>query len=98
MLHLRSKPATDVGPAPPSLRSKGHTSAPVVISEQEVVFDTAAATLLPPATTHRHWPATRLVAAITHIHIALPDPQPDHPHREAPYFENARMSRQMDHL
>jgi hypothetical protein len=45
-----------------------------------------------------HWHATRLVAAIGHIHIGLPGPQPHYPHREASYFETARMSRQMDHL
>jgi len=78
--------------------SKQHTSSPVLIREQEVVFSAAATAVLPPATTVRHWRATRLVAAIGHIHIGLPGPRPLYPHREASYFESARMSRQMEHL
>jgi hypothetical protein len=74
------------------------SSAPVLISEQEVVFTTAAAALVPSATTHRHFPGTRLFAAIRHIHIALPEPRPIYPRLEASYFESPRMSRLMDHL
>ncbi|EUA05899.1 hypothetical protein I546_5853 [Mycobacterium kansasii 732] len=39
-----------------------------------------------------------LLEAVHHIHIALPDPRPMYPRREAGYSEAARMSRQMDHL
>ena len=99
MLHLLSKPAPDVGPAPSPVSPKRHTSTPLLISEQEVVFSTAAAAVVvPPATTHRHWRATPLIAAIGHIHIRLPEPRPHYSLREASYFEGARMSRQMDHL
>jgi hypothetical protein len=98
MLHLLSNAATHVGRAPSSLRAKPNTSKPALVSEQEAMFNTAAAALLPSATTHRHWRATHLIAAIGHIHIGLPGPWADHPHREASYFESARMSRQMDHL
>lgn len=98
MLHLLTNLKADVGPAPSSVCSKRHTSTPVLIREQEVVFGTAATALLPPATTQSHWRATRLIAAIGHIHIGLPGPRPLYPHREASYFESARMSRQMDHL
>jgi hypothetical protein len=94
MLHL----LTNFRAAPSSACSEQHTSTPVLITEQEVVFTTAATALRPPATTDRHWHATRLVAAIGHIHIGLPGPQPHYPHREASYFESARMSRQMEHL
>ena len=71
---------------------------PVLISEQEVVFSTAAAALVPPATTHRHWPGATLFAVVHRIHVALPEPRPIYPRREASYFEAARMSRQMDHI
>jgi len=98
MLHLLTNLTAGVGPATSSVGSKPHTSTPVLITEREVVFTTAATALRPHATTHRHWRATRLVAAIGHIHIGLPGPRPLYPRREASYFESARMSRQMDHL
>jgi hypothetical protein len=99
MLHLLSKPAPDVGPAPSPVTPKRHTSTPLLISEQEVVCSTAAAAfVVPPAMTHRHWRATPLIAAIGHVHIRLPEPLPHYSRREASYFEGARMSRQMDHL
>ena len=72
--------------------------APVLITEQEVVFNTAAAALIRPATTHRHWPGTTLFAAVRRIHIRLPEPRPVYPRYEASYFESARMSRLMDRL
>lgn len=99
MLHLLSKPAApDVGPAPAAVSSTRHGSAPVLISEQEVIFNTASARSLPPATTHRHWWGTTLFAAVRRIHIALPEPRPVYPRLEPGYFEGARMSRQMDRL
>ena len=99
MLHLLSKPAAPaVGPASSPVSGTPHASTPVLISEQEVVFNTAAAALLTPATTHRQRRATRLIAAISHIHIGLPEPRPLYPPRGASYLEGARMSRQMDHL
>ena len=36
------------------------SAAPFLITEQEVVFNTAAAALVRPATTHRRWPGTTL--------------------------------------
>jgi hypothetical protein len=99
MLHLLSKPAApDVEPAPSAVSSTRHASTPLLITEHEVVFSTAVAAAAPPATTHRHWPGTTLVAAIARIHIGLPEPRPCYPRREASYFEAARMSRQLDHL
>jgi hypothetical protein len=99
MLHLLSKPAAPaVRPASSPVSGTRNASTPALISEQEVVLSTAAAALLTPATTHRRWHATRLTAAISHIHIGLPEPRPLYPRREASYFEGARMSRQMDHL
>jgi hypothetical protein len=97
MLHLRSKPAPDVGPAASRASFKRHASTPVLISEQEVVFNTAAAGLVPAATTRRGWRATALIAALGRVHIGLPEPRPHNPRRDAHYFEGARMSRLMDH-
>jgi hypothetical protein len=71
--------------------------APVLITEEEVVFNTAAAALVPPATTRHHRLGT-WVAAIGRIHIGLPPPRPIYPRRAASYFDDARMSREMDHL
>ena len=76
-------------------------STPVLISEQEVIFNTAAArSIAPPAAIHHHWPGTRLTAAIRHFHIGLPEPRPIYPHvfPRASYFDTARMSREMDRL
>jgi hypothetical protein len=99
MVHLLPKPAAPaVGPAFSPVSGTRHASTPALISEQEVVFSTAAAALLPPATTHRHWRVTRLIAAIGHVYIGLPEPRPLYPRREASHFERARMSRQMDQL
>jgi hypothetical protein len=99
MLHLLSRSTVpDVGSAPSEGGTERHASTPVLITEQEVVFSTAAATLLPPATVHRRWRGTTLTAAIGHIHIRLPEPRPIYPRHEATYFEGARMSRLMEHL
>jgi len=72
--------------------------APILITEQEVLFNTAAATLVRPATNPRHWPGTALFAAGRRIHIRLPEPRPIYPRLERSYFETARMSRLMDRL
>ncbi|MCW2655317.1 MAG: hypothetical protein QOE41_2078 [Mycobacterium sp.] len=88
----------DVGSASFTNESTQSTTTRVLVTEQEVVFGTAAAVLVPPATTHRHWPGTRLIAAVGRIHIRLPEPRPIYPRWEASYFEVARMSRAMDHL
>ena len=99
MLHLLSKPAAPaVRPAPSAVSATQHASTPVLVSEQEVVFNTAVAAVAPPATTHRHWPGVRLTAAVSHIHIRLPEPRPCYPRCDANYFEEARMSRAMEHL
>jgi hypothetical protein len=73
-------------------------STPVLISEQEVLFNTAVAASVSPATTRRHWPGAALATAIDHIHLRLPEPRPIYPGHEAGYFEGGRMSRMMEHL
>jgi hypothetical protein len=99
MFHLLPKPpAPDVESAPSAVSSKRHSSAPVLITEQEVLFKSVAAVSLPPATTHRHWPGAASIAAIRHIRIRLPEPRPIYPRREASYSDAARMSRMMEHL
>jgi hypothetical protein len=99
MLHLRSRATVpDLGSAPSEVGSERRATTPVLITEQEVVFSTAAATSLPPATAHRRWRGATLIAAIGHIPIRLPEPRPIYPGREGSYFEAARMSRQMGRL
>ena len=71
---------------------------PVLITEQGVRFNTAAATSVPPGTTHHHWSNTTLIAGMGRIHIGLPEPRPCYPHRDPNYYEAARMARQMEHL
>ena len=95
---LPDPPAPDVEPAPSTVSSTRHASAPVLITEQEVLFKGAATVSVPPATTHRHWPGAAFITAIGHIHIGLPEPRPIYPRREASYFEAGRMSRLMEHL
>ena len=98
MLHLLPKrPAPDVEPAPSAVSSEQHSSTPVLITEQEVLFKSVADVSVPPATTHRHWPAAS-IAAIRRIRIRLPEPRPIYPRREASYSDSARMSRMMEHL
>ena len=106
MLHLLPRrPAPDVQP-PPAAESvpqtttgpAGQPSTSVLITEQQVMFSTAVATSAAPATVRRHVPGTKLLVAVRRIHIALPEPRPNYPRREASYFEAARMSRHMNHL
>src|SRR6478735_2706789 len=93
-VHSLPKPvAADVELAPSAVSSALPASAPVLITEQEVLFKTAAALSVPPRTTHRHWPGAAVITAIGHIHIRLPEPRPIYPRREASYFEAGRMSR-----
>ena len=99
MSHLLpgSTVTADVGSTPPAVDSTQRSPTQVLVTEQEVAFATAAAISVPPATTRRRL-GVRLIAAIGHIHIALPEPRPLYPRRERNYFEAARMSREMDHL
>lgn len=67
-------------------------------ASRRVVLATAAGSAVPRAPAHHLWTATRLTAAVHHVHLRVPEPRPTHPRREAVYFEAARMSREMDHL
>lgn len=83
-----------VGPAPLPVSFTPCTSTPVLISEQQVVFSTAAARRTPM---HRRWRVTTLIAAFRRLRV-LPEPRPCYPRREPDYLEWARMSREMDRL
>lgn len=100
MSHLlsASSAAPDVASAPSAVGSVHNASTPVLITEQQVVFSTAAAMSVPPTTTRNRRLPTRLSVAIGRVHLRLPEPRPIYPRRESNYFEAARMSREMDRL
>jgi hypothetical protein len=77
---------------PPALGTKPQP--PVLVTEQEVMFGTAAA-VRPRSTpiTRRMTGALRVAAAA----LRLPPPRPHYVH-SAPYLDDARMSREMDRL
>jgi hypothetical protein len=76
------------------------TEAQALITEQQVLFSTAAAVALPPATTRR-WshPVEAVSAAFRAIFAASENPaaRRHYPKRHG-YLENALMSREMDRL
>ena len=82
-----------VTPAP-SCTLRKH--APVLITESQVAFSTAAAAPVP--STRRRWLDTTLIDGLGRIHTALKQSRPHHPCRELAYFEASRMSRAMDRL
>jgi hypothetical protein len=69
--------------------------APVLITEHQVAFSTAAAR---PVASTRRGVGTALMAGLGRILIALTRPRPHQPRRQLAYFEAARMSRAMDRL
>ena len=70
--------------------------APVLLTENQVAFSTAAAT--PAPTTRRRWLGTTPMGGVSRILTALTQLRPLYPHRELAYLEAARMSRAMDRL
>jgi hypothetical protein len=70
--------------------------APVLITENQVAFSTAAAA--PAGSTRRWWLGTTLMGGLGRILTALTQPRPLYPRRELAYFEAGRMSRAMDRL
>ncbi|MGH3523538.1 MAG: hypothetical protein ACRDU4_12120 [Mycobacterium sp.] len=78
------------------------TSAPVLITEQEVALSTAAAMPVGPTTTRRWAAATSVVlAAMRRMSLALTSdagaPRRDYPKRYL-FLENACMAREMERL
>jgi hypothetical protein len=69
------------------------SAAPVLITEQEVMFSTRVALLLLASTPHRWMDAIRGAAGS----LRLPPPRQHHP-RDMGYLERSRMAREMDRL
>lgn len=70
-----------------------------LITEQQVLFSTAAAVALPPAKTRRFSDAVHAVASAVGgwVASAAQPPEPLYPKRHV-WLENALMSREMDRL
>jgi hypothetical protein len=85
---------TESGPLTTASTLRKH--APVLITQNQVTFSTAAAA--PVESTRRRWLDTSLTAVFSRILTALTKPRPHYPRREHAYFEAARMSRAMDRL
>jgi hypothetical protein len=98
MSHVTPTPhvpsGTESGPSTAACTLRKH--APVLITENQVAFSTAAAA--PVASIRRRWPGTTLMGGLGRILTALTQPRPLYPHRELAYLEAGRMSRAMDRL
>ena len=96
MSHVTPEPlaTSDTESGPPTTAGTPRKHAPVLITENQVAFATAAAA--PVRSTRRPWLYTTLMAGLGRILIALTQPQ--QPRRQLAYFEAARMSRAMDRL
>jgi hypothetical protein len=80
--------------AAPTSEKDGTSSAPVLITAQEVLFSTRVALLLGRKSTPRRWiDAIRVAAGSLH----LPPPRERFP-IDTGYLERARMAREMDRL
>ena len=98
MSHVTSAPlaSSDTESGPPTAACTLRKHAPILITEDQVAFSTAAAA--PVASTRRRWLDTTLMGGLGRILSALTQPRPHYPRRELAYFEAARMSRAMDRL
>jgi hypothetical protein len=98
MSHVTPPPPTtsDTESGRPTAACTLRKHAPVLITENQVAFATAAAA--PVRSTRRPWLYTTLLAGLGRILIALTQPRPHQPRRQLAYFEAARMSRAMDRL
>jgi hypothetical protein len=76
------------------------TEAKALISEQQVLFSTAAAVALPPAKTRRWSDTVQTVSAAFRAIFAASEKPPARRHypKRHGYLENAMMSREMDRL
>ena len=98
MSHVTPAPhaPSDTESGPPTAICALRKHAPILITENQVAFATAAAA--PAPTTRRRWLDTTLISRLGRILTALTRPRPLYPHRELAYFEAGRMSRAMDRL
>jgi hypothetical protein len=98
MSHLTPAPlaTSDTESGPPTAAATLRKHAPVLVTENQVAFSTAAAA--PVGSTRRRWLATTLMGGLGRILTAPTQPRPVYPRRELAYFEAARMSRAMDRL
>ena len=98
MSHVTPAPlaTSDTESGPPTAAPTLRPRAPVLVTESQVVFSTAAAAPVP--TTRRRWLDTTLMGGLGRIFTALTQPRPHHPRRDLAYFEAARMSRAMGRL
>jgi hypothetical protein len=95
-----SRAAPTAETVPPAVGSEQNTPEAVLITEQEVVFSTAAALSVPPTTAQHRWLAAALIATIRRMWLTKPTRPRRHYHlsREPFYMEEARMSREMHRL
>jgi hypothetical protein len=98
MSHVTPEPlaTSDTESGPPTAAGTPRKHAPVLITENQIAFATAAAA--PVGSTRRPWLYTTLMAGLGRILIALTQPRAHQPRRQLAYFEAARMSRAMDRL
>src|ERR1700749_2320338 len=81
---------------PPTAVCTLRKHAPVLITEYQVAFSTAAGR--PVASSRRRWLDTTLMCGLGRVLTALTQPRPHYPRRGLGYFEATRMSRAMDRL
>ncbi len=86
---------TATGPAPAPART---VEEPTLITEEQVMFSTAAAVALPPAKTRRWTDAIGSFVAALRVAAGPPEPVRRHHSERYAYLQNALMSREMDRL
>jgi hypothetical protein len=98
MSHVTPEPlaTSDTESGRPTTASTPRKHAPVLITENQVAFATAAAA--PVRSTRRPWLYTTLIAGLGRILTALAQPRPHYPPRALAYLDAGRMSRAMDRL
>jgi hypothetical protein len=93
---------TYVGAPDVDLTVEAVPRAPVLITEQEVVFGTAVAAAAPPTTTHWWTEATSVVVAAMHRVFATSAAHARPARRHCPkryaFLENSCLAREMDRL
>jgi hypothetical protein len=98
MSHVTPAPlaTSDTEPAPPTAVPRLRKHAPVLVTENQIAFSTAAAAHVPR--TRHGWLDRTLIGRLGRILTALTLPRPLYPRRELAYLEAGRMSREMDRL